>query len=125
LHISTVPLPDYGLRKFERNRFVRIREKFGRISENTRLSHCFNNGVMLTFPPGSSVTVRVRPHNVLGGSNRKSGSLSPKNGLPPYFYFRFGRQRLQDDGFRRISARVPLPVVQAPKSVRVIQLPVR
>ena len=25
-----------------------------------------NNGVMLRFPPGSSVTVRVRPHNVLG-----------------------------------------------------------
>jgi len=29
-------------------------------------SNGLNNGVMLRFPPGSSVTVRVRPHNVLG-----------------------------------------------------------
>ena len=38
LHISTVPLRDYGLRKYERNRFVRIREKFGQISKKTRVS---------------------------------------------------------------------------------------
>ena len=80
LHISTVPQRDYGIRKYERNRFVRIREKFGRISKKTRVSHGdakifgakifksdgLNNGVMLRFPPGSSVTVRVGPYNVLG-----------------------------------------------------------
>ena len=73
---STEPLPDWGPRKCERNRFVRIREKFGRISEKKRASVMemrkisksdgLNNGVMLRFPPGSSVTVRDRPPNVLG-----------------------------------------------------------
>jgi len=33
LHNSTEPLLDYGLRKLERNRMVRIRDKFVRISE--------------------------------------------------------------------------------------------
>ena len=76
MQISTVPLTDYGHRKFDRNRFVRIPETFGRISEKKRVSVTvmgkyskfdgLNNGVMLRFPPGSSVTVRVRPHNVLG-----------------------------------------------------------
>ena len=52
---------------------VRTEEKFGRISKKTPVFHSdakmsddLNNGVMLRFPPGSFVTVRVRPHNVLG-----------------------------------------------------------
>jgi len=62
-------------------------------------------------------------------SNRKSGSLSRKNGSPPYFYFRFGRQRSLDDGFCRFSASAAAlsPVmlrqsVQAPRPVCVILL---
>jgi len=47
------------------------------------------------------------------GSYRGSGSLSPKNGSPPYFYFRFGRQRPTDWHFRRISVSIAavLPVL--------------
>jgi len=89
------------------------------------------NGVMVTAPGDSSVTVRDRPI-MYWGSNRKSGSLSRKNGSSPYFYFRFGRHSPLDDGFYGISAHAaalsPVMVgrsVQAPKSVRSILLPVR
>ena len=55
--------------------------------------------LMVTVPGGSYVTVRDRPNNVLGGSNRKLGSKSPKIGSPPYFYFRFGRLSPLDGHF--------------------------
>jgi len=58
--------------------------------EYFRVAGGLSNGVMVTTPRDSSVTVRDRPPNVLG-SNRKLGSKSPKIGSPPYFYFRFGR----------------------------------
>ena len=88
---------DIALLEFEKN-LVEFRKKRASVMEMRKKSDGLNNGVMLRFPPGSSVTVRVRPHNVLG-SNRKSGSKSPKIGSPPYVYFRFGRQRPLDDGF--------------------------
>ena len=101
--------------------------EIGKISKSDGL----NNGVMLRFTPGRSVTVQDRPYNVLG-VEQEVGVEKSKIGSPPYFYFRFGRQRPLDDGFRRISARAAAlsPVmlrrsVQAPKSVRIILLPVR
>ena len=82
-------LNQIALVEFEKNS-VEFRKKRVSLMEMRKSSKfdSLSNGVMLRIPPGSSRTVRVRPHNVLG-SNRKSGSKSPKIGSPPYFYFRF------------------------------------
>ena len=58
---------EIALLEFEKN-LVEFRKKRASVMEMRKISKSdgLNNGVMLRFPPGSSVTVRVRPHNVLG-----------------------------------------------------------
>jgi len=99
--------------------------------EYFRVAGGLNNGVMLRFPPGSSVTVRVRPHNVLGVEYEVEVAEWKKR-VAAIFLLRFGRHRTLDDGFRGISAHAAAlspgivgRSVQAPKSVRVILFPVR
>jgi len=58
---------------------VEFRKKTRVSHEDAKISDGRYNGVMVTAPSGSTVTVRDEPHNVLG-SNRKSVSLSPKTG---------------------------------------------
>jgi len=101
------------------------------------------SGLVVSSWLASSVKVRVlqfftalrRAVVVLGyyrKSNRKSGSLSRHIGSPPYFHFRFGRQRLYDARFCGILAKMAAVSfvmvrrkVQEVKVVRDILLPVR
>ena len=59
---------EIALLEFEKNsvEFSKKTRVLGRGDAKISKSDGLNNGVMLRFPPGRSVTVRVRPHNVLG-----------------------------------------------------------
>ena len=60
-------MSEIALLEFEKNS-VEFRKKRVPLTVMRKYSKSdgLNNGVMLRFPPGSSVTVRVGPHNVLG-----------------------------------------------------------
>ena len=56
-------------------------------------------------------------------SNRKSGSLSRNIRSPPYFHFRFGRQRPNDAGFCSILANMAaVSFVMARRSVHAVEV---
>ena len=60
-------LNEIALLEFQKNS-VEFRQKTRIFHGDAKISKSLgvNNGVMLRFPPGSSVTVRVTPHDVLG-----------------------------------------------------------
>ena len=65
--MDTENLNEIALLEFQKN-LVEFRKKRVSVTVMGKYSKFdgLNNGVMLRSPPGSSVTVRVRPHNVLG-----------------------------------------------------------